>query len=505
MDILSKILALPVPLQLITEQIDSNCFSLVFTLASTSSRAYCPLCQTPSTKIHSHYERTLSDLNWGIYRVSWHLWVRKFFCRNQACPRKVFAERLSGIVKPYARKTERLINRICQIGLALGGQAGERLSERLDYLVSRQTLLSWISCFPLREIKDLKVVGVDDWAYRKGQTYGTILVDLEKHQPLALLKDREAETLSEWLKQYPTIEIVSRDRSKTYRSGAEQGAKGAQQVADRFHLLQNLGETLERLLNRHTREIEEAEKAIFQAVRQSCDGTLVVPLSPVPRAKVNVCLSEQRREKRKALYEGVWQFRNSGWTQQSIALELGISERTVRRYLQSPTFPERGGRRDRGRGLLDPYKDQLLQWWNGDCRNSKELLSRLKNLGYRGGYRTLQRYLQRLRDSLGVTHRQRQSGRALPHSLEPKKRPLTVRRVASLILRRLENREEEDERFVRVLRLPGADLEQGIALARDFAEIVRNRSPELLDAWIQTALGSQIPPLVNLYLLNKSG
>lgn len=227
MDVLSKILALPVSLQLITAQLDSHSFSLVFTLASTSSRACCPLCQTPSTKIHSHYERTLSDLNWGIYRVNWHLWVRKFFCPNEACPRKVFAERLTGIVKPYARKTERLIGRISQIGIALGGQAGKRLSERLDYSVSRQTLLSWVRGFPLREIQDVKVVGVDDWAYRKGQTYGTILIDLEKHQPLALLKDREAETLSEWLKQYPSIEMVARDRSKTYRAGIERGAKSA--------------------------------------------------------------------------------------------------------------------------------------------------------------------------------------------------------------------------------------------------------------------------------------
>lgn len=500
MDILAKILDLPASLHLISWQIAPNSFSIGFIVASTARCACCPLCQMPSTQIHSHYERILTDLNWGIYQVNWQLWVKKFFCKNEACPKKIFTERLAPIVTPYARKTQRLISQSCQIAMALGGKAGERLSHHLNYRVSRQTLLSLICRLPLKEIKDLKVVGVDDWAYRKGQSYGTILVDLEKHQPLALLKDREAQTLSEWLKRYPTIKIVSRDRSKTYRQGVERGTNGAIQVADRFHLLQNLAEALERLFNGHTQDIKEVEKNILQTPRLNSDGCVSVPLSPPSSSKNATLLAQQRRTQRKANYEGVWNLHQQGWTQIAIAIALGISERTVRRYLHRPTFPERTGRRDRGRGLLDPYKDFLLQLWNSGCRESQQLFEQLQAQGYQGGYRTMQRYLQRLRFSLGLPPRQRQNGRILPCSIEANKRPLTVRRVAGLVLRRLENRDEEDERFLSGLMTRHSNLAQGISLARDFASIVRNRRSELLDSWLQTVLLTQILPLVNFSL-----
>jgi transposase len=500
MDILSEILGLPAYLQLILETINPNSLSIKMMIASTGTKACCPMCQMPSTKIHSHYERTLVDLNWGIYQVHWQLWVRKFFCKNQTCPKKIFTERLAPIVKPYARKTQRLLSQQSQIALALGGKAGERLSSHLNYQVSRQTLLSSIRRLSLPEITELKVLGVDDWAYRKGQIYGTILVDLEKHRVLSLLPDREAETLSQWLKAHPGIEIISRDRSKTYKQGTERGAPGAIQVADRFHLLQNLGQALERLFNQHTQDIKIVEKAVFHTPKICDDGSLVVPLSLPSSSKAALELAGQRRTQRKANYDGVWNLHRQEWTQIAIALELGLSESTVRRYLHSPTFPERTGRRDRGRGLLDPYKDYLLKKWNSGCRSSQELFEQLQAQGYQGGYRTMQRYLQRLRSSLGLPPRQRQKGRVLPESIESKKRPLTVGRVAGLVLRRLENRDDDDEQFLIGLMARHSDIAKAIPLARDFAEIVRHLKSELLTPWLKCAIQTQISPLVNFAL-----
>jgi hypothetical protein len=169
--------------------------------------------------------------------------VRKFFCINANCKRRIFTERLNSVTAPWARRTLRLAQRLSAIGLSLGGAAGVRLSEQLGVTTSRNTLLNLVRSIPLPPIVTPHTLGVDDFCFRKCKTYGTALIDLEHSRPIALLKDAKAETLAEWLKAHPGIKIVSRDRSKTYESGIRQGAPEAIQVADRFHLLQNLAET----------------------------------------------------------------------------------------------------------------------------------------------------------------------------------------------------------------------------------------------------------------------
>lgn len=190
--------------------------------------------------------------------------MRKFFCINPLCKRRIFTERLASVTAPWARRTLRLAQRLTDIGLALGGAAGERLSQNLGFSVSRNTLLSLVRKIPLPSVGMLSTVGVDDFCFRKGQTYGTIVVDLERSRPVALLKDRSAETLAEWLKAYPDIKIVSRDRALAYAKGIRLGAPDAIQVADRFHLLQNLAETLYQVFGMHGKAIKVVEETHTQ-------------------------------------------------------------------------------------------------------------------------------------------------------------------------------------------------------------------------------------------------
>lgn len=232
-DLLQHLLPHAKDLTIETWNLDTGTHQVILHLSSTQGIAHCPLCHCPSDRIHSRYERTLKDLPLVQFTLTLLVAVGKFFCRNQDCPRKIFTERLPAVVAPWARRTVRYTEHLKAMGLALGGAAAARLSHQLGYGHSRNAVLDLIAALPLPVVPPLRMLGVDDFALRSHR-YGTILVDLEQHQPIALLADRTAQTLAAWLKEHPGTEILSRDRSKPYRRGMSEGAPDAIQVADAF-------------------------------------------------------------------------------------------------------------------------------------------------------------------------------------------------------------------------------------------------------------------------------
>ena len=496
MEILQSLLPHFPWLQLETCKIDNAHAQISLTVCSRQDVVRCPLCYMLSSRIHGHYERTIADLPWGEYRVTWQLLVRKFVCSNPNCQRHIFTERLVGIVAPWARKTQRLSQQLLEIGLALGGAAGARLSECLGLSTSRDTLLRVVRQTPLPPIETPKVLGVDDWAFRKGRTYRTILVDLQKGQPIALLPDREAETLTQWLKDHPGVEVISRDRAKGYKRGATQGAPDTIQVADRFHLLKNLAEAVEQFFSDHRQDLKIVEEATLRTPAPQSDGSVVVPVPPPPTPGAAETKAQQRRAKRLAIYRQVRDLRKQRWSGRAIAQKLSISKTTVFRYLQSTQFPERKGRSDRGCGLLDPYKTYILERWNAGMREVKQLFHELQRQGYCGSYVTVTHYAQRLRLAQGLSPRQRAKGQSLPKVVEPKMKSLSVRSVTWLVLRRPENRDQEDEQLLAQLQAQHPHIASAIELAQDFAQLVRTRSPEQLDPWLLRTLQSPLGALV---------
>jgi transposase len=464
-------------------------------LVTAAPAAACPHCAVPSSSVHSRYQRHLVDLPWGPLAVRIRLLVRKFVCRNPACIRCIFTERMPELVAPYARKTHRLIAVLQAVGVALGGQAGARLAHLLRLPASRDTLLRLVRRLPLPGIPPLSAIGVDDWAHRKRQRYGTIVVDLERRRPVALLHDREAETLADWLREHPSVTIIARDRLKAYQDGAHAGAPQATQVADRFHLLQNLAEVLDQVFSAHGPALKAVGTALSHTPVVQPEGQMAVPVPPsMPAARAQI-RAAQRRASRLATYTQVWTLHHQGWSPRLIAQHLGIGRMTVVRYLQAPTFPERKGRSETRRSLLSPYTAEILTRWNAGYREARQLFQAIQCQGYPGSYPTVVRYVQRLRQAQGLRPRARHPGPTLPRVVEGRHTPLTTRRATRLVLKHPMKQTVEDTQLMTHLKGQHEDLAVAIALAQDFAAIMRARQADRFDSWLARATASAVAPL----------
>jgi len=270
-----------------------------------------------------------------------------------------------------------------------------RLSQRWGLGVSRNTLLRVMRRLPLPVFPTPPVLGVDDWSLRTRHTYGTILVDLERRRPIALLSDRDADTLAQWLRHHPGVQIITRDRSKAYEDGARQGAPAAIQVADRVHLVQNLAEVLDQVFNAHSQELNVRNDARHHTPVPQPHGALAAPVPPPLNATDAVVQAQQRRARRLATDEQVWALHRQGSTGYAIARQWRIGKRPVFRDLRTATCPDRQGRSDRGRSGLDPYKPYLLSRWNAGCREALARFAELTGQGDPGSYPTVARYAQR--------------------------------------------------------------------------------------------------------------
>lgn len=449
-------------------------------LVASRSCSVCPICQTETNKVHSRYSRCLADLPWADVSVSIRLRVRRFFCVNTHCPRAVFCEQLPGVTEPWARRTERLARAQCAIGLALGGAAGARLSATLLMKAGIDLLLNLVRRMVQLIAPTPRVLGVDDWAKRKGQTYGTILVDLEQSRIIDLLPDRTADSLIQWLEERPGIEIVSRDRSQTYADAISQAAPEAIQVADRWHLLKNLSDALFKILQeeygtikKQLAEMHEEEGAKRNQVELTTVSSNVSSQQLTP--------AEQRRKER---MEFAQRLHKQGWTQKDIARYLNINRKTVSRYLRS--FSVKVWRHRKSRRLLDPFKPYILKRWNEGCHNAAQLFREIDQQGFTGGRTTVRNFVRQLRQASGLPPKGcHENGQALV--VDPTKQPPTLRSLTWLILKQPDKRSEKDERMLAQMSVGQSRLITTIEMARKFSAIVRQQKSQELDDWLDQA------------------
>jgi transposase len=436
--------------------------TVVALLISTSSTAACPRCGTTTDRIHSHYRRTVADLPCHGRILALRLVVRRFRCTNPACTQHIFCERLPQLLQAHARSTIRLNVAHRVIGFALGGEAGSRLAQRLDMPTSPDTLLRRVKDAPDEPAPPPRYVGIDDWALRKGQRYGTVVVDLERGRVIDLLPDREATTVEKWLRQHPGVEVISRDRAPAYAQGASAGAPQAVQVADRWHLLKNLREALERLLGRLAADVADA---LQPSPMESSPATGMLEAIPtVPQPEPQPVVSEPtpqpiskpvpsvpqttrqvRQQLRAARHAEVRRLREQGLSLRQIARHSGLSLKTVRRYCRQEHCPDwKPGQCRRTR--LDCFTDRIEQWIAAGGRNAAELFRHLQTQGCDAGYDAVRRFVSR---RVGSLHRPGPRTAPCP---PPRPRLPSARQLSFALLKRADKREAEEQARVEQLR-----------------------------------------------------
>ncbi len=467
--------------------IDAECVSL--SIASTRPSAACPACENVSGRLHSHYERTVSDLPWGGRSVRLSLKVRRFRCPDLSCPRRIFAERLPSVVEPYARKTVRLQEILLLVGFALGGEAGTRLAGRLGMRASPSTLLRRLRGAALPSFPPPEVIGVDDFALLKGRRYGTIVVDLERHRPIELLEDRSAKILAGWLKQYPNLRIIGRDRSTEYERGIEEGAPQAVEVLDRWHLLKNLRQSTEHIL--------EGNHALLSGIMlpvKSEEKDAPVEHAPVPRSSKEQAASAASRRKLLARYQKVKKLHSQGMSMLAICRALGMSRGAVRRYVHADTFPERR-RHPPQKSILDPYTPYLAKRWEEGCHVAMQLWREIREQGYPGAQgRVLQWARQRRREPAPTTpgryvdSMRKKTSKNSKRSSRKAPRPLSSGRLAWMMVGDYEELSSEERHALQRAIEACADVAIIYPLVQKFSDMVRSREAGEFEGWLEESL-----------------
>jgi len=451
----------------------------------------CPACGRASARVHSRYLRLVRDLPVADRPVRLLLRVRRFFCDDNACPKRTFAERLPVLVPYRARRTPRLTQSLRAIGFAVGGAAGARLATRLRLRTSRDTLLRLLRATPPPDASPPHAVGLDDFALRKGRSYGTIVVDLERRRPIDLLPDRATETVAAWLGAREGIDVIARDRYREYASAATVGAPDAVQVVDRFHLLVNAREVVERYVHRARPELRR-----LLSEDASGAGCATIDAPPPPsydHGATRRHIQASKHAERARRFRHVKEAHARGLNLRQVARETGLSVKTVRLWVAADVLPpERRGYR--GGGKVDPYGPYLLRRLAEGCTNQTVLWQEITAHGFAGTRSLVAKWI--LARRAGIPAPAVAPNAALPG---PQK-------LAWLIFRADDEDLADDERALweRLRRHEGLAWVQGM-VAR-FAALVRGRHAATYDAWLADCRAGPVPELRNFAVsLEKDG
>lgn len=474
----------------VMETSDVHDGQLVITCHREGVQACCPSCQRPSQRVHSYRWRVLKDLPVFGFATQLRLRVRRFRCGQADCERHTFTECLSPLAKRWAHRTERLRVGLHRIGMMLGGEAGARLAGGLAMPVGGVSLLRLLrEAQPRTPISAHTHLGIDDWAWRRGQSYGTLIIDLLTHRPVEVLPDRSAETLAAWLRTQPAIEIIARDRASDFARAAAEGAPAAQQVADRWHLLRNLRQVLERLCQRLHPELQQLP------VSAEMQGKTT--WSARDRSGRRASTEEARKlavyDQRQARFEATQRLKAAGWSIKQIARELGVSWATARDDYQRKVFPPLAPARRRA-SRLDPFAAYLQTRWDAGCRNANQLWREICAKGYLGSHRMVMLWAQVRRDPAERRPGRPRFNAPLPSGMQPGQDLPAAGPLAWLLVCRPEKLDKDSQTLLMHVRQQPL-IAKAYDLAQEFATMLRDRQPQQLEDWLTRSESSPVPDL----------
>lgn len=452
---------------------------LLIVVKAIAPERTCPVCGSATSRVQSQYQRTLQDLPWAGLRVQLRLHVRRFFCLKADCPRQIFTEPLPNLAQASARRTNRLRDALLEVGWVLGGEAGSRLCHKQAMPIAASTLLGLLRRFAVKEVPTPRVLGVDDWGFQRQHPTGTILVDLEKHRVVDLLMGSGEQVFKRWLQAHPGVEVISRDRGASYRLGATAGAPQAQQVLDRWHLLKNWGEVMQKILGYHAEFLQQASQQVKHE-SLSTEGKIPsrsrkaprrTPPPPSPRA---IWQAEK--------YQQVQALAAQGKTPAEIRESVHLCRQTVRKYLRMPTFATHY------RGPISPvesYRAYLeARWQAGEVMISR-LWEELRAQGFEGSYKQVWSFVRRWPLPEGICP----TAASLP-STPPRRWSAgtrSPRQVKWLLLRKAEELSEADATYRRALFRLAPRLSALSALGQDFVRLIQERTSKNLLPWLERA------------------
>ena len=452
---------------LLIDDVEHREQDIVLATRVRSPTARCGGCGLHSTRVHGRYLRKLRDVTVSGRRLVLQLEVRRFRCSTPDCAVVTFVEQVDGVTAPHARFTHGLKGLLTEIGLALAGRAGARLTTTLGMPAGRDTLLRLVKALPDPIATAVTVLGVDDFAFRRGRHYGTVLIDMDTHRPIEMFDGRDGDSLAAWLQQHPGVEIICRDRAGGYGEGARQGAPDAVQVADRFHLWQNLGQAVEKTINLH-------RAALTAPAPPPADDTAPKVVQPLPEKKIVTRLREN--------YTAVQDLAAQGMSKAAIGRQLGLHPATVRKFANARSVEDLTAVTEQRTHVVDPFTGYLHQRWNEGERNATQLFREIQQQGYPGGELAVQRYLRSFRKDRG-------------HAPKPGPKPPTVRQVTSWIMTHPDRVDSGDAAKLRGIRNRDKDLNRLVKHVRAFAVMMTGRHGDRLDDWILATENETLAPL----------